>query len=68
MCSDRAAAAVVIIIIIPNLLSGILSTKRCNSQIRKEDHDPYIFTSPAHTIAVRQNRIHSAAKMGKCAN
>ena len=41
---------------------GCLSTRRRHSQIRKEDHGRSIFTCPAHTINVRQDKIPSAVK------
>ena len=44
-------------------LSGLFIDKTTSFTLfRKEDHGPSIFTCPAHTIDVRQERISSAPK------
>ena len=47
-----AAAAVVINNNFPLCYSDCLSTRPTHLQIRKEDHDPSIFTCQAHTIDI----------------
>ena len=53
--------AIVVVVVnnnnFPICYPGCLSTRRRHSQIRNEDYGSFIFTCPAHTIDVRQNRF-----------